>query len=305
MISYYVVIAEASNTLNHDPFKSGLTRRALFFAAAAAITKRSSYAALTPSITEQVALTAALANTRTAAIILDQRSRRTLAVHGDLNFVDTPGSILKPLLLFAALQRNLISSTTTVFCRRDLRIANKPYPCTHPQSNVSFTAQEALAYSCNTWFASLALRFTLPVLTEVLRSFHLRMEVIPTLPEQKQLLTLGLSGIRTSSLNIARAYCILQSELGHPFAKPVADGLRDSISFGMAHNAETPGVDLSGKTGTASNTDRQPWSHGWFAGFAKVRSTPLVMSFYVPQGNGADAAKRARTFLMLCNKTTP
>jgi hypothetical protein len=34
--------------------------------------------------------------------------------------------------------------STTVFCRRDLHIDNKSYPCTHPQSNISFNAQEAL-----------------------------------------------------------------------------------------------------------------------------------------------------------------
>src|SRR6202012_2877960 len=96
-----------------------------------------------------------------------------LAIEGNPESVDTPGSILKPLLLFSALQQNLVASTTTVFCRRNLRIGNYSYPCTHPQSDISFTGQEALAYSCNTWFAALALRFTPSRLIETFRTFHL------------------------------------------------------------------------------------------------------------------------------------
>jgi cell division protein FtsI/penicillin-binding protein 2 len=61
---------------------------------------------------------------------------------------------------------------------------------------------------------------------------------------------------------------------------------------------------ISGKTGTADSPPRQPWSHGWFAGLATIRRTPLVISLYLPQGNGADAAQLARNFLIACNKTT-
>jgi cell division protein FtsI/penicillin-binding protein 2 len=72
----------------------------------------------------------------------------------------------------------------------------------------------------------------------------------------------------------------------------------------MAHDANTPSIDIFGKTGTAGNPPRQPWSHGWFAGFATSSRTPLVISLYLPQGNGADAAHLARNFFMLRNKTT-
>ena len=253
---------------------------------------------------EQTALSDTLRNTSAIAAILHRQSGRVLAIRDDVEKANTPGSILKPLLLFAALQRNLCTPTTTVFCRRDLRIGNRPYPCTHPQSNISFTAQEALAYSCNTWFASLALRFSPSRLAETLRAFHLYSATTPTTPEQSQLLTLGLAGITTSPSAIAVAYRMLGNQLRQPFAKPIADGLRDSVSFGMAHNADAPGIEISGKTGTADNPPRQPWSHGWFAGFATVRSTPLVISLYLPQGNGGDAAHLARNVFLACNSTT-
>src|ERR1700679_2249853 len=212
-----------------------ITRRTFFCAAAATLLPRIIHAFSSDSTLEQTILTDALPNTPTLATIVHQQSAKVLATYGDPESADTPGSTLKPLLLFAALQQNLIAPTTTVFCRRDLHIDNQSYPCTHPQSSISFTAQEALAYSCNTWFASLALRFTSSRLTESLRAFHVRSSFTPALPGQKQLIALGLAGVITSPSLIANAYRVLGNQLGQPFAKPVADGLRDSVSFGMAH----------------------------------------------------------------------
>lgn len=285
-------------------YRTGITRRSFLRAAAATFLHRVSHAISGYTTREQSALTHALENTGAMATILDQRSGRVLGVHGNVEYADTPGSILKPLLLFAALQSNLVTATTTVFCRRDLRIGNQSYPCTHPQSGIVFSPQEALAYSCNTWFASLGLRFTPSRLTEALRGFHLHTAITPVLSEQKQLIALGLAGVTTTSSQVASAYQILSSQLGQPFGRLVADGLRDSVSFGMAHNAGTPGLEISGKTGTASGSPRRPWSHGWFAGFATIHGTPLVMSLYLPRGNGADAAELARNFFLNCAKTT-
>ena len=285
-----------------DSFRTGITRRTLLYAATATVLPRI-HALSTYPTWEQTALTDTLHNTSAIGTVVDRQSGRILATRGNKDYTNTPGSILKPLLLLGALQQNIVASTSTVFCRRDLHIGAGTYPCTHPQSNISFTAQEALAYSCNTWFAALALRFTPARLLETLRTFHLYSVVTPKSPEGSQLLSLGLAGVTTSPSEIADAYRILSSQLGQSIAKPVADGLRDSVSFGMAHNADASGIDISGKTGTADNPPRQPWSHGWFAGFAIIRNTPLVLSLYLPQGSGADAASLARNFYLACNKT--
>jgi cell division protein FtsI/penicillin-binding protein 2 len=290
------------NRVPQPSSRTGITRRTLLCGAAASLLPRI-YALPAYSTHKQTALTDILRNTSAIAIIFHQRSGKVLARHGDVTQSNTPGSILKPLLLFGAFQQNLVAPATTVFCRRDLHIGGRSYPCTHPQSNISFTAQEAIAYSCNTWFASLALRFTPSRLVETLRAFHLYSVLTPESPERNQLLTLGLAGVTTSPSEIATAYRILGNQLGQSFALPVADGLHDSVSFGMAHNADTSGIDISGKTGTADDSPRQPWSHGWFAGFATIRGTPLVISLYLPRGNGADAAQLARNFFLARNKT--
>jgi cell division protein FtsI/penicillin-binding protein 2 len=285
------------------PSKTGITRRTFLCAATASFLPGLGALSTYPAC-ERTILSDTLRNSSAIATLLHQQSGRIIATHGDPKATNTPGSILKPLLLFRALQQNLVVPATTVFCRRDLHIGSRSYPCTHPQSNISFTAQEALAYSCNTWFASLALRFSPSQLTEAIRTFHLHSAITPESPGQKQLLALGLAGITTSPSEIATAYRILGNQLGQSFARPIADGLRDSVSFGMAHNADATGIDIFGKTGTADNPPRQPWSHGWFAGFATIRGTPFVISLYLPQGNGADAAQLARTFFMAWNKTT-
>ena len=283
-----------------NPLRNGMTRRSLLCCLPVTFLSRINFAFEAHAKREQIALTKSLQNTYATAIVLHQQSGTVLASRGDIESVETPGSLLKPLLLCAALQRGLVSPATTVFCRRNLRIGNQAVPCTHPQSNVAFTAQEALAYSCNTWFASLALRFTPASLTAALQDFHLHSAITPKSPEQNQLLALGLAGITTSPSQTAAAYRILGNQFAQSFAKPVGDGLRDSVSFGMAHNADTPGLSVSGKTGTASDSPRQMWSHGWFAGFATIHGTPLIISLYLPHGNGADAAQLARNFFSTC-----
>jgi cell division protein FtsI/penicillin-binding protein 2 len=284
------------------PSRKGISRRTLMGATAAfALTNMQAIAA--PIAREQRALEDALRGIPSTATVLDQRTGKVLARYGTER-ASSPGSILKPLLLFKALEQNLVTPATTVFCRRDLRIDGRPYPCTHPQSNIAFNAQEALAYSCNTWFASLALRFPALMLMEALRGFHLYPSREVETPQQRQLLMLGLAGIRIDTLRAAEAYRRLVIELNRPYARAVADGLRDSVAFGMAHNADVAGIEISGKTGTAEDLPHETWSHGWFAGFATVRGTPLLASISIAHGNGANAALLARSFFTACEKTT-
>ena len=82
---------------------------------------------------------------------------------------------------------------------------------------------------------------------------------------------LGVSGIARLPHPNRLAYRRLALELDdHSLcADPVRDGLRDSVRYGMAHNADMPGMDIAGKTGTASDT-AQGVSHGWFAGIGSL-----------------------------------
>ena len=205
----------------------------------------------------------------------------------------TPGSILKPLFLAGALQHQQVQPQVTVFCRRDLHISagkrDWNLSCTHPQTDVGFDAQEALAYSCNRYFANLADRISPEEARTILEHYGLSPTKTPETREEKELLVLGLAGIAVSPTQIATAYRKLALELDDGRLQAVREGLRNSVRYGMAHNAFVPGIEIAGKTGTTSDTVHGS-SHGWFAGIGSLDHEQVVVVIYLPSGNGADAA---------------
>ena len=247
----------------------------------------------------QAALTAALAGTPAVGLVTAMNTGRTLATIGNTNLQSTPGSLLKPLFLAAALQRGYLSPHTTVFCRRDLTIVadhrSWHLACTHPQTNASFNASDALAYSCNTYFAALAARIP-PRQVEAILQHNGLTAALPQTVEQTKLLVLGLSGILVTPRQIAGAYRTLAQDWQQsPALEPVRQGLLNSVTYGMAHNAAVPQQQILGKTGTASDREHGP-SHGWFAGLGAFHHQAVVVVIYLPTGNGADAARLAQQF---------
>jgi hypothetical protein len=253
----------------------------------------------------QAALSSALRATPAVGVVIDVGSGRLLAVRAAdaARKLSAPGSILKPLFLAAALEQREVLPQTTVFCRRSLHITDGTrewnLACTHPQSNVAFAATEALAYSCNRYFAELADRIPPAQAVAILENYGLAPLYPPQSREQKELLVLGVAGITVSTAQMASAYRKLTLQLNHAPAalETVRQGLKDSVSYGMAHNAAVPGVEIAGKTGTANDAG-ESWSHGWFAGTGYVRHQEVVIVIYLPRGNGADAARLAQRFFL-------
>jgi cell division protein FtsI/penicillin-binding protein 2 len=275
------------------------------------------------SVRVQRALDQATKDTPAVALVVETKRGRLLAVERSKDAASLrsrPGSILKPLFLAGALEQNVIRAETTVFCRRSLHILERNLECTHPQSDVAFNADDALAYSCNSYFAELANRLSPAQATEILQSYGLAeaphlfpVEAgsalqTPTSKEQKQLFILGLTGVAVTPAQMAVAYRRLALKLAAPLAtsplQVVAAGLTHSVRYGMAHDAEVPGIAIAGKTGTASDPG-QTWTHGWFAGTAKERAEEIVIVIYFPHGNGADAARLAHRFLLAWKDQMP
>ena len=127
---------------------------------------------------------------------------RLVAAVNPTDAARSPGSILKPLFLADALEQHQVLPQTAVFCRRDLHVSTGSrewnLACTHPQSDVPFTAQEALAYSCNRYFAALADRMTPTQVSATLEHYGLGHIQTPQTREQKELLVLGVAGIAVS-----------------------------------------------------------------------------------------------------------
>ncbi len=263
------------------------------------------------------ALRSSLSGTSAVAVVLSGSDGHLLAARHpeEINTVSsTPGSALKPLFLMAALKQGLVRENETVFCSRSLHISGHNLDCSHPPDPDVFKGETALAYSCNTYFATLATRFTPAQAVAVLggdgfgtRSIEVSEGspgtlVNPANTQDLQLFVLGLKGITVTPLQLARAYWHLSQKLK---SEPVVQrGLQGSVIYGAANNAATRGVEIAGKTGTADNPG-QPWSHGWFAAIASCGKTSIILVIYVPHGSGGYAALLAHRFFTQWQGSTP
>ena len=223
----------------------------------------------------------------------------------------TPGSTLKPLILYYALSNGRWDAQRTVACNRQLHIGGHQLNCSHPAAQ-PMDAQQALTWSCNSYFAELAgtlkpeeLRRALSergllAATGLAPQESLAALREPRNREEVQLAALGVEGIRVTLPELAEAYRSLAIEMAaHPesaAARAVRAGLADSASFGMAGAAALGGVPIAGKTGTAS-AESGGATHGWFVGLAPAESPQVVVAVFLPVGHGSDAAEVAGTLL--------
>jgi cell division protein FtsI/penicillin-binding protein 2 len=244
-------------------------------------------------------------------LVLDLGTGRLLTSHriGEAaRTLAAPGSTLKPLILYGLIAGGRWNPDRRIACDRKLVVAARLLDCAHPAAP-PFDAREALAWSCNTYFAQLARTLEPGELGRLLRPTGL-LSVTgvagetesteapaefrePTNAEATQLALLGVDGIRVTPLELAVAYRWLAIELSrHPksqAAQVVRAGIEDSASFGMARQASLGGVPVAGKTGTAEGAASSQ-SHGWFAGIAPADKPQVVVVVYLPAGRGADAA---------------
>jgi len=225
--------------------------------------------------------------------------------------VATPGSTLKPLILYFALASGLWNPEQRVACSRQLRLGRHEVNCSHPAME-PMKAEQALTWSCNSYFAELAGTLTPEQLRRALEERGLLAATgltseesvavfrEPRTREQIQLAALGVEGIAVTLPELADAYRSLSRELAaHPESMAtgvVREGLADSASYGMAGAAALGGVPIAGKTGTAS-AESGGATHGWFVGFAPVESPRVVVAVYLPTGRGSDAAQVAAKLL--------
>ncbi len=237
------------------------------------------------------ALVEALRGTKAPAVVLDWQTGAVLATAGDAGSPASPGSAIKPLLLAWALDHGVVAPETQVYCRRDLKVGAMRLPCTHPADQTVFTAESALAESCNRWFAALGRRFTGPQLEAALGSTRLPHSALDRADaEQRELAVLGLRGVTATPMQLALAYREMALHL--PQEGAVMQGMLGSVRYGMANPAAVDGLAIAGKTGTAGMAGGAR-THGWFAGFLSGR---FVLVIYVPRGDGGDAARLAHRF---------
>lgn len=256
----------------------------------------------------QNAVTKAMAGRRGAAVVLDAASGRVLAAyHLDVaaRRVVYPGSSIKSFTLLALLEAGKVDEHTALMCKRPLSIAGRKLDCTHPDVAQPLDPSSALAYSCNSYFTTVALRITPAQLHDsfVKDGFSATTSLAPdeaagnvalaASPAQQQLQAIGEWGIRVTPLELLRGYqeiALLQTKHDAKLA-PLFDGLDQSVAYGMGHAAQPAGsMKVAGKTGTAP-ADEGAWTHAWFAGYAPAANPEIVLVVFLEKGHGgSDAA---------------
>ncbi|MGA3046601.1 MAG: penicillin-binding transpeptidase domain-containing protein [Terracidiphilus sp.] len=222
-----------------------------------------------------------------------------------------PGSTLKPLALYGLVARGRWDPSRRITCTRTLTIGGRSLNCSHPAAD-PMDARLALAWSCNTYFATVAGTLAPGELRKVLAPTGLLAQTSlasneatavfrdPQSPDQNRLALLGVDGILVTPLELAVAYRWLALQIAaHPetaAVQVVQAGLADSASFGMAGAASLGGVAIDGKTGTAGSA-AGPQTHGWFIGLAPAGAPRAVIAVYLPAGHGTDAARIAGELL--------
>lgn len=165
-----------------------------------------------------------------------------------------PGSVVKTVALVAALERGIITANTSHMCRRVVKADGQTYTCSHPDLKRPLSPAEALAYSCNDFFISLAQR--LP--REALNATRVAAGLPPitgTVPMSSAIV--GLAGPKTTP----RALVDVMARLtGSGKDKPVPmrdstravllEGLRGAADFGTASAFKQSNVSALAKTGT-------------------------------------------------------
>ncbi len=256
----------------------------------------------------------ALGNLPGAFVVVNVTSRTVLAAHGmDMASLrlEAPGSTLKPFLLMALLETGKLDPKQQFICHKLLRIGSAQLDCTHPAEVRQLDAEEAIAYSCNSYFAQVASRLSASEFVELLRragfatpsglvaqEAHGRIG-LPANLEELQLEALGYRGIAVTPLELLEAYRklalrIRQNDLGVDAL--VFKGLEGSVAFGMAHAAWVDGMNVAGKTGTSVARNTQQ-THGFFVGYAPAEKPEIAVVVFLAQGRGLDAAAVAQPVL--------
>lgn len=250
------------------------------------------------------------------AVLLDVRTNKVLAAYHPEVAARTlalPGSAVKPFTLLALLNSGKVKPEEKFLCRRNVRVGNVNLTCSHPQTGQPFDAVSALAYSCNDYFTSMAVRMTATELRDALvhAGFSAPTGLLPNevtgsvqltaIREQRELQAVGEFGVRVTPLEMLEAYrgMALSFLRGYtsPGAPAVFEGLMASTDYGMARLAQPKGVRVAGKTGT-SRADEGPWTHGWFVGWAPANDPKVAVVVFLGRGTGpADAAPLAAQIL--------
>ena len=260
------------------------------------------------------AATEALGDREGAVLVMDPQTGRLRAVvNPRLAFEQSfaPGSTIKSFTALTAMRGGLIDNESRTQCRGRFTSESIDVVCSHPKSKSPFSLSQALAYSCNYFFATMSGRLSFDAFKSTLATAGFgsktgvnATESTGTLRDTdwrvRDLLGEG-DNLLVTPIQLLTAYSALMNG-GHVFRPQLSDdekfvpeeratlhieesrrvelikGMRGAVVYGTAEKAglnKLP-IFVFGKTGTSTSSNgfrRQ----GWFVSFAS-------------SGNAADEA---------------
>ncbi|MEN3326861.1 MAG: penicillin-binding protein 2 [Acidobacteriota bacterium] len=292
----------------------------------------------------QAVAAAALGAREGAIVVLDPQTGLIRAVvNSELAFKSAfpPGSTIKAFTALAALRAGVITEDTRIRCRGKYKRVDVIDACVHPPKLPRLNPAEALAYSCNYFFATTGARLDSGTFAQLLHEFGFgRPTGIEGQSESFGVLArsswqpqspLGEGPfLQVTPVQLATAYAALFN--GGALLKPnhdgvrrvraqlriddkersmLLDGMRGVVSFGTAEKADLDSlpVYIIGKTGTSTQLGGFR-TQGWFVGIAFERDAPpdpenaqLLVIVYLKNAHGSQAARLARPiFEEVCKK---
>ncbi|MGE0884167.1 MAG: SpoIID/LytB domain-containing protein [Blastocatellales bacterium] len=255
--------------------------------------------------------TSALGEREGAVIVVDPQTGRLRAVvNPRLAYEQAfpPGSAIKPFTALAALRAGLLDLETRRQCQTKYARAGFEIVCSHPRSKTPFNLTQALAYSCNDYFAHVGERLSEGTFNATIAGFGFgertgisASEVSGSLPHGEWRVQAALGDddkFLTTPIQLIMAYAALVNggrlyrprqttdqasqpqEIRRLSIQPnqraaLLTGMRGAVKYGTAEKAKLGDLPfyVFGKTGTstASNGFR---TQGWFVGFA-AESRPV------------------------------
>ncbi len=249
---------------------------------------------------------AALGNRRGTVIVMDPQTARVRAiVNPELATEENlpPGSTLKPFTALTALRSGVIDEESQTLCREVYSHDQFHTTCSHPRDLPPLNPTEAIAYSCNYYFAKVGERLGSTDFTATLDQFGFGKPTgVNTAHESTGLLrradwhsenAIGEGDfVRATPIQLINAYAALVNggHLMRPGVAPVTEfkpqtlanvniapqhrelilkGMRGAVRYGTAETAHLYSLPIYvfGKTGTATEINGYR-SQGWFVGFA-------------------------------------
>jgi stage II sporulation protein D len=230
-----------------------------------------------------------------AFLAVDLRTNSTLASERPdrIDRPIAPGSVMKIVALAAAFESGVIDQGSAIACNRVITVDGHRLTCTHPDLHRPLKAGEALAHSCNTFFATVAARVPRASFDRALADLGL-----PSSDPRHPIAAaaLGIEGIRATPRQLLMLLARVTAE---PTALPwrattlaaIRAGLHDAARIGTASALGAGGIDALAKTGTVLGADGL--MQGVVAGVTPSVRPSIGFVLVASGGAGLDAAALA------------